>query len=349
MTEAGYLSVVERNLDASDHAATRLHIEAQPDKRKVTLQADFNLPPEMEERYGPLLQELQTRVDARSWNLADMESVLGELLSVVPREDLWRAWCSHAADHYIERLTDAQALASWNGLSPIGLTPIEHVGSLALGHEDDADDTSSSSAALLSAVVQTFSLPADIPVERILTFRDKHAGSLGRLRSALADLGESLKSDGTPRELLGRASDTYANRVVPALGDLESVMKESKISFFIKSAVGASAVVLAPVEPIKAVEKGAELAAQSLNYSFSRDKLVREHPFGYLYRLGTELHAEPARATVELIESASSDPRASLTELFLRQEPGVLVQALLGGSHPLEFAMAQPPGEAQTP
>lgn len=173
-------------------------------------------------------------------------------------------------------------------------------------------------AALLSVVLDAFQIdPQSVSVTELVRFREKHHASLGRLRASLADLSETLRSSGEPLALISQARDTFRNRVEPALADLEAVLKEARITFFLKSLVGASAISLAPVRPEKAVAGGATLLAESLDYSFSRSRLVREHPYGYLHQVSSEI-GSPGKASTSArheLSEAVKDPRAALFEM----------------------------------
>jgi hypothetical protein len=217
-----------------------------------------------------------------------------------------------ATSLYLNRLRDAFELARTHNLAPVAHSVVSHVGSLV---GDYTDDLARREAALLSAAVDAFEVHADTPVEDILLFRARHKPLLGRFRASLVDLSAELQEHAAPLTLLARARDTYRNRVQPALADLEAAMNESRLQFLLRSLVGATAVTLTPIEPVRAVEAGASLMGQTFNYRFSRDKLVREHPFGLLHKVTTEFSTDRRRGYTEL-ELAIQDPEHFLSSIL---------------------------------
>ncbi|MGI9098308.1 MAG: hypothetical protein ACR2H2_07415 [Solirubrobacteraceae bacterium] len=228
-----------------------------------------------------------------------------------------------ATSLYLNRLQDAFELARRHNLAPVAHSVASHVGSLV---GDYAGNVPRREAALLSAAVDAFEVHDDTAVEDILLFRMRNRALLGRFRASLVDLSAELQQDAAPLTLLASARDTYRNRVQPALADLEAAMSESRMRFLIRSLVGATAITLAPVEPVRAVEVGASLVGHTVNYRFSRDKLLREHPFGLLHQITAEFSVNPGSGRTEL-ELAIQDP-----EQFLRSILGHprLYRQLLG-------------------
>jgi len=222
----------------------------------------------------------------------------------------------YAVDHYAIRMKDAFHISTTQHLAPLARSPVSHLASM-VGPPADAPR---SEAAILSAVIQAFEVDPSTPVDRIIRFREKNAGSLGRFRASLVDLSESLRQDADATRLLSEARDVYRNRVVPALGDLETVLQEGKIRFLIKSLLGATAVTMAPVEPTRAVEGTATLIGQSIDYSFSRNKLVQEHPFGYLHQVSKDFNVtDAALPSPRQMDMSPYDPLQEIRALF-RQE-----------------------------
>jgi hypothetical protein len=217
-----------------------------------------------------------------------------------------------ATSLYLNRLQDAFELARNHNLAPVAHSITSHVGSLVGNHIEDAPRRE---AALLSAAVDAFEVHDDTPVEDILLFRAQHKGLIGRFRASLVDLSGELQQDAAPLTLLASARDTYRNRVQPALADLEAAMNESRMRFFIRSLIGATALTLAPVEPVRAAEAGASLIGHTVNYRFARDTLVREHPFGLLHKITAEFSVGPRPAHTEL-ELAINDPEHFLSSVL---------------------------------
>jgi hypothetical protein len=217
-----------------------------------------------------------------------------------------------ATSLYLNRLQDAFELARKHSLAPVAHSVASHVGSLV---GDYSDDVPRREAALLSAAVDAFEIHDETTVEDILLFRTRHGALVGRFRASLVDLAAELQRDAAPLALLASARDTYRNRVEPALGDLEAAMNESRLRFLIRSLLGATAITLAPVKPIRAVEAGASLVGNTVTYRFSREKLLREHPFGLLHKIAAEFSTHQGRGRTEL-EFAIQDPEHFLVSVL---------------------------------
>jgi len=133
-------------------------------------------------------------------------------------------------------------------------------------------------------------------VEDVLSFREKHSSQTGRFRAALIDLAASISPDSpAPAE---EAFALLKNRVEPALAALDDVMSRGRISFAWGMLLGASATVAAGVDVGAAIAEGGQVATRGLRYAFNRDRLIREHPYGFLYRARRDFAAGSPSAPV---------------------------------------------------
>jgi hypothetical protein len=222
---------------------------------------------------------------------------------------------SYAARQYVMRVRDSFELSTAQNLAPVARSAVSHVASMV----GDASEAPRGEAALLSTAIQAFEVDPATPLEQIIAFRERNAASLGRLRASLVDLSEGLRRDADAQVLLAEARDRYRNRVVPALGELEAVLKEGKIKFFLRSLMGATAITLSPIDPVKAVEGGALLVGQTINYSFSREKLLREHPFGYLHQVSSGFGASGSPVATRSLTDVIDDPEQRIREIFINE------------------------------
>jgi hypothetical protein len=195
------------------------------------------------------------------------------------------------AVHYLTRAQDALTVAEPNHLAPVATSLLAHLGSMAGASEDGLP---LEEACLLSAAVDTFEIPADTPIEDIVAFREKSRASLGRFRASLVELRDQLEINGTPQARLASARDTYRNRVEPALSALEDSLKESRLTFVLKSVTRATVLATAPIEPALAIRSGAQFTTETVRYAFSRKRMTEQHPFGFLHKLSSELGAVPS-------------------------------------------------------
>lgn len=213
-------------------------------------------------------------------------------------------------------IDDSLSIASENNLAPISHSIGGHLATVIGSSQETEDSPPAREAALLSVVVEAFSIDPHVSSEEVLSFRSRNAAARGRLRGSLVDLASKLRTDSSPTTMLAEARDTYKNRVEPALGDLEEALKESQIKFFFKSLVGATAIAMAPVEPISGSAGAARIVGQSIDYSYSKSKLLREHPYGYLHEVQKYLGMSSGSAEVDTLTATMMSPRQSLALLW---------------------------------
>jgi hypothetical protein len=198
------------------------------------------------------------------------------------RDELVQAMATLWADIALKRLSKARALAASQHLAPPGVLGR---GSPRFDGWCGRASSAVREAALISAAIQAFEIDPSVDLDAIIAFREKHWREMGRLRASLTDLADALDASSGLDRLMAQARDVVRNRIEPALGDLEAVLKENRIKFMIKSVVGLSALTVGAVQPVAGLERAGALSAQTVNYRFSREALVREHPYGYLHRL----------------------------------------------------------------
>jgi hypothetical protein len=215
-------------------------------------------------------------------------------------------------------IDDSLAIAAENNLAPISHSLGGHLATVVGSSQGPEDEPPSREAALLSVVVESFSIDPNVSSEEILSFRSRNAAGQARLRGSFVDLASTLRSDSSPTTMLAEARDVYRNRVEPALGDLEEALKESQIKFFLKSVVGATAIAIAPIEPVSSSVGAARIVGQSIDYSYSKSKLLREHPYGYLHEVQQNLvGANPTAEGIDNLALTLMSPRNSLWRLWL--------------------------------
>ncbi|MDQ3673795.1 MAG: hypothetical protein M3365_05410 [Gemmatimonadota bacterium] len=171
-------------------------------------------------------------------------------------------------------------------------------------------------------------IDAGVPVDDLLRFRERHAGSLARCRAALVDLAATIREDAAPLALLEQARALVINRVEPALADLEDALKEGRIRFIWNCVVSASAVASGPVTPTVAASGAAQLSTRSLEYAFDRQRLVRDHPYGYLHLLSDSFRPKSSAAPISgrpVPPPVITDPTEALRDLMR-----VIIRAYVG-------------------
>lgn len=226
----------------------------------------------------------------------DMSDALGELLARGLIRDI-----GHALD-----------IAVANALVPLAMTQIGQL-ACAIGSEDEEADIST--AALMSASIEAFELDESVSVEEILRFRENNRVQLQRFRASISDLAGSVGRSQSMPTALASARDTYLSRVEPALASLESALDESFLKFATKSLFGLARLTTSPVEPVGASMRAATLAANAINYRFSRKTLVEEHPWAYAHLLTSQLGKNSPVSGGPLIDPvALADPKSAIVD-----------------------------------
>jgi len=216
---------------------------------------------------------------------------------------------------YLNRLHDALAIAGSMSLAPVAHSPLSNFGAL-LGSPDL--DVPRREAALFAATIESFTVHPETPVDDLLRFRLKHEAALGRLRASLADLAANLSEEQPPKALAWQARATYRNRVVPALSALEDAMNESCVRFIVRSIVGATAVALGPIAPIGVADRGLVLIGRTLDYRFSRKRLVDQHPFSYLHLVADQFASAPEVTLARDLGLLVASPEDAIRAMMLR-------------------------------
>jgi hypothetical protein len=179
-------------------------------------------------------------------------------------------------------------------------------------------------ATLIQAASQAARVSPGCQVEDLLAFRERNRAAMGRFRAALVDLASSIQAD-TPASAAEQARATVLNRVEPALANLEHALAESRFRFTWNTMVGASALIVgAPLGGPAAIGGAGSLFMQGLRYSFDRDRLVADHPYGLLLRVSQEfgqsqevsgVSVDPvAEMKAEMLELVENIARVALDE-----------------------------------
>lgn len=174
------------------------------------------------------------------------------------------------------------------------------------------------SGRLISAAVTSVAVPEDTSWEAMLSFRERTVALRGRFRAALGDLADSLALDASPAAALEEARATVANRVEPAVADLERALSEHRITYLWRTLTAGAAVASAPVAPSVAVSGAATFVTHSLAYAFNRQRLINEHPLGYLPQLRRAFGSRPVPSPNHLAALTIRDPAAETKDLWAR-------------------------------
>lgn len=189
---------------------------------------------------------------------------------------------------FMRNLREALDYATENGLAPLAISPFADVASSLPIASSSSPITE---ATMIHVASPSITLDSETTVEDLLRFREKNVALIGRFRASLIDLAASIDAESTAAGV-EQARAILVNRIEPALANLSDELDRGRISFAVRTLLGATAIGLSSVTPASASVAGGRIATQSLRYAFDRDRLVRDHPFGLLHRIRSQFDTE---------------------------------------------------------
>ncbi|MDY0301164.1 MAG: DUF6236 family protein [Trichlorobacter sp.] len=148
---------------------------------------------------------------------------------------------------------------------------------------------------LVQLMLEKITLDPETPIEKIISYREKHASELGRFRSKVGELSSSLPNDAPFAAMQQHASDLYLNEVRPALDDLKKSLTGSRIKWLTDSwlkiafiSAGSSSMLagmgLATANALL-VGVGVSLIGSGILYNVEKAGAIRSNPYSYLMRI----------------------------------------------------------------
>jgi hypothetical protein len=187
----------------------------------------------------------------------------------------------------LDNVGQALARASQAGLAPIAAT---HYAALAASLPTPEAGQPVREATLIDVATRGIRVSEDTTIETVLAFREKNSPLIARFRGAMIDLSASITAE-TPGAAAEEAYAVVKNRVEPELANLEDVLVRGKIRFTWDMLLGLSATWASSgaTTTAAAVAEAGQIAMRGLRYAFDRDRLIRDHPFGFLHRVGSDI------------------------------------------------------------
>ena len=146
---------------------------------------------------------------------------------------------------------------------------------------------------LSDLIFERIQIDPDTPVRKVLKFKNDHADQLGRFRTKVAELTQTISRE-QPIELLRQqVEDVYLNEVKPAIHDLEASLTGNRIKWaiesFLKMAFFSSGptvalnVLLGLAGPYALiVGAGLSMTASAILYNREKAEALRENPFTFV-------------------------------------------------------------------
>lgn len=210
------------------------------------------------------------------------------------------------ADGLLTSVSRAQRQAAERGSAPLAVTYLAEVASALPPLEPSAPIAE---ASMIQIATKGVRVNRGTALADVLRFREKNRHLMGSFRGAMTDLAASLDAD-TPMNAIEQVHATLVNRVEPALANLTTELGRRRIKFATEMSAGASAFSLASVDPATLATAGGLLVTRTLAYTFDRDRMVRESPFGLIYRARRQFGESLTQAPTVV-----KDPKALVRDL----------------------------------
>lgn len=149
---------------------------------------------------------------------------------------------------------------------------------------------------LVDLILQRIRIAPETPVNKIIKFRRKHADELGRFRSKIDLLTQTVSSDLPIQNLRQKVKDIYHNEVFPSLKDLNKGLRAHgirwftenylKVAFLSTSSTSVIALLGLSVPQALLVSGGISLTASAILYNLDKAQTLSKNPFAYI--LATE-------------------------------------------------------------
>ncbi|MFA5383678.1 MAG: DUF6236 family protein [Eubacteriales bacterium] len=154
---------------------------------------------------------------------------------------------------------------------------------------------------LADLIIEKIQIDPATPVKKIIKFRADHADKLGRFRTKIGELTETISDEQPLERLRQQVEENNINEVRPAVNSLKEGLTDSriewttknflKVAFFSTSSTSFPLTLLglsAPLALLMGV--GVSLTASAILYNREKAVKLRNNPFSYLLAVDRELH-----------------------------------------------------------
>jgi len=145
---------------------------------------------------------------------------------------------------------------------------------------------------LADLIIEKIKVDPNTPVSKLLKFRAENAAALGRFRSKIGSLTQSVSTDMPAEHLQQTIYDIYKNEVLPATNAVKEGLDALgikwitenylKVAFLSTSTTSMMAVLGLAVPQALLVGAGISLTASIILYNLEKKKSLRENPFAYV-------------------------------------------------------------------
>ncbi len=150
--------------------------------------------------------------------------------------------------------------------------------------------------ALATLALDGIHIDPEVPIAKLLKFRQGYADELGRFRMAIAQLASHIEDDLPLEAMRQQVWDVYTNELEPSVSDLKNALDGHRVGWFAKAmlktsflSVGSSsllATVGLAVPQALLAGAGISLVATGLLYNVEKRDNIQSNPYSYLLRAG---------------------------------------------------------------
>lgn len=162
---------------------------------------------------------------------------------------------------------------------------------------------------LADLILERVTIDPNTPVEKILDFRKEYSNELGRFRTKIDELTNTVSSDQSSDALRQKIKDIHINEVQPAIASLKEGLNDVKIkwatdnllkvSFFSESATSIPLALLGLSVPQALFAGiGVSLTASTILYNHEKAKTLRENPFSYVLAAESTFNKYKSESTI---------------------------------------------------
>jgi hypothetical protein len=148
---------------------------------------------------------------------------------------------------------------------------------------------------LADVIFKNIQIDDNTQVDDILEFRDRHKCELGRFRTRIAKLTDTIQGYQSLTELRQHAEDIYTCQVAPAIASLKEGLEDCRIDyrwngFLNVTAIGTSLheFIGIPCHQALLAGSGISFVVSTILYTREKARILRDNPYSYLLAVNEE-------------------------------------------------------------
>jgi hypothetical protein len=146
---------------------------------------------------------------------------------------------------------------------------------------------------LVDLILQRITIDPNVPIEKLIRFRTDHAAELGRFRTNIGELTNSLSSDLPLERLQQQVHDLYVNEVLPSMQEIKEDLSSQGIRSFTENYIKIALLELNSTSVLTVLTGlgipqailaalGISITASAILYNLDKRELLRKNPYSYV-------------------------------------------------------------------